>query len=149
METKQQRTDFLRENCKLETLTFKWTTSRARDSYGYNICTLRNKRGNKLNSNCGGGYDMQGAALGDFINDHFGDELKKLSSADFYGLNHYNPKAKTHKRRFLKRATDKTQTYVDGGCGFDSMRRILEKIGFELNWVKDTRDEKIYNLSIK
>ena len=145
--TKQQRADFVRENWKLQTFTFKWTISRARDTYGYNICTLRDKRGNKLNSNCGGGYDMQGTALGDFINDHFSDEIKKLSSDDFYGLSHYNPNAKTSKRRFLKRATSNTRTYVDGGCGFDSMRRILEKIGFQLNWVKKAKNESIYNLS--
>ena len=154
--TKQQKADFLRENWKFENLSFNWTTSRGRDTYGYNICTLRDMRGNKLNSNCGGGYDMKGTALGDFINDNFSNELKKLvansgsmdTPSGYYGLSHYNPNAKTQKRRFLKRATSQTQTYVDGGCGFDAMRRILAKIGFQLKWVKDNKNEIIYTLSI-
>ena len=144
--TKQQRTEFLRENWKIETLNFKWTTSRARDSYGYNICTLKGFRGNKISSTCGGGYDMKGTVFGDMINKYFAHELKKLSSKDFYGLSHYNPNAKTCKRRFLKRATSNTKTYVDGGCGFDSMRRILEKIGYKIQFVNETKNSSTYIL---
>ena len=44
-------------------LTFKWTVSRGRDSYGYNIVTLR-VDGDKVSSCNGGGYDMKGTCLG-------------------------------------------------------------------------------------
>ena len=47
-------------------LEFRWTTSRARDSYGYNRCTLYAGR-DKVASTCGGGYDMKGTVLGNFI----------------------------------------------------------------------------------
>ena len=152
--TKQQRADFVRENWRFQTLTFNWTTSRARDSYGYNICTLRDFKRDKIASTCGGGYDMKGTVLGEMINKYFTHELKKLvansgsmdTPSGYYGLSHYNPKAKTHKRRFLKRATSNTKTYVDGGCGFDSMRRILEKIGFKMQFVKETKNSKTYTL---
>ena len=153
--TKQQSKDFVRENWRFQTLTFNWTTSRARDSYGYNICTLKDYKGEKIASTCGGGYDMKGTVLGEMINKYFTHELKKLvansgsmnTPSGFYGLSHYNPKAKTHKRRFLKRATSQTQTYVDGGCGFDSMRGILEKIGFKLQFVKETKNSSTYILT--
>ena len=152
--TKQQRAEFLRENWRLETLNFNWTTSRARDSYGWNICTLKGFKGDKIASTCGGGYDMKGTVLGEMINKYFTHELKKLiansGSMDtprgFYGLSHYNPNAKTSKRRFLKRATSKTRTYVDGGCGFDSMRRILKKIGYKIKFVKETKNSSTYIL---
>ena len=88
---KQQKVDFLDQNWKFKTLFFKWTTSKARDTYGYNICTLKDSRNNKLASTCGGGYDMKGTCLGDFINTYFYDEIRKLNSADFYGLTHYEP----------------------------------------------------------
>lgn len=152
--TKQQRADFLRENWRLQTLTFNWTTSRARDSYGWNICTLKGFKGDKIASTCGGGYDMKGTVLGEMINKYFTYELKKLvansgsmdTPSGFYGLSHYNPNAKTSKRRFLKRATSNTRTYVDGGCGFDSMRRILEKIGYKIEFVKETKNSSTYTL---
>ena len=152
--TKQQSADFVRENWRFQTLTFNWTTSRARDSYGYNICTLRDFKDDKIASTCGGGYDMKGTVLGDMINKYFTHELKKLvansgsmdTPSGFYGLSHYNTKSKTSKRRFLKRATSNTRTYVDGGCGFDSMRRILEKIGFKMQFVKETKNSSTYIL---
>ena len=152
--TKQQSADFVRENWRFQTLTFNWTTSRARDSYGYNICTLRDFKRDKIASTCGGGYDMKGTVLGDMINKYFTHELKKLvansgsldTPSGYYGLSHYNTKAKTSKRRFLKRASSNTKTYVDGGCGFDSMRRILEKIGFKMQFVKETKNSSTYIL---
>jgi len=152
--TKQQRAEFLRENWRLETLTFNWTTSRAWNSRGWNICTLKGFKGDKIASTCGGGYDMKGTVLGEMINKYFTHELKKLvansgsmdTPSGFYGLSHYNPNAKTSKRRFLKRATSYTRTYVDGGCGFDSMRRILEKIGYKIEFVKETKNSSTYIL---
>ena len=152
--TKQQSADFVRENWRFQRLTFNWTTSRARDSYGYNICTLRDNNGDKIASTCGGGYDMKGTVLGEMINKYFTHELKKLvansgsmdTPSGYYGLIHYNPNAKTHKRRFLKRATSNTRTYVDGGCGFESMLTILAKIGFKIQRVKEAKNSSTYIL---
>jgi len=135
---------FLDQNWKLETLFFKWTTSKGVNTFGYHICTLKDKRGNKINSNCGGGYDMKGTALGDFINEYFYDQIRKLDASKFYGLTHYG---KNYKR--LKHASKLGKSYVDGGCGFSSMSRILEKIGFSLEFIKETHNEIIYNLRVK
>jgi|TARA_R100000084_G_C4571392_1_gene109405 hypothetical protein len=156
--TKAQAQQFLDENWKLNTLNFKWTISKGRDTYGYNICTLRDMGGNKIASTCGGGYDMQGTALGNFINSYFSNELKKLTAdrggvafakrSGFYGLTHYNPKAKSYSRRYLKRATEHTRSYVDGASGFDCMRRILAKIGFKMNFVQEKKNCAIYTLSV-
>ena len=62
-----------------------------------------------------------------------------------YGLTHYNPKAKSRKRMYLKRANKHTKSYVDGACGMSSMRRILNKIGFELTYL--TNDT--YELNVR
>lgn len=56
-------------------LTFHWTVSRGRDTYGYNICTLY-ADGVKVAACNGGGYDMQGTALGDFVASAFADRLR-------------------------------------------------------------------------
>ena len=138
---KKQRADFLSKYWHIKTLNFKWTISKARNTYGYNICTLKDSRGNKISSTCGGGYDMKGTCLGDFINTYFYDEIRKLNSADFYGLKHYGKKY-----RHLKHASKHGKSYVDGGCGFSTMESILNKIGFKLSFVLENNNQIIYNL---
>lgn len=49
-------------------LEFKRSTSRGRNTYGYN-------NGIKVASTCGGGYDMKGTVLGDYIQQRFQAEL--------------------------------------------------------------------------
>lgn len=61
-----------------KTLVFKWTVSRGRDTYGYNICSLW-VNDKKVSSCNGGGYDMKGTALGYWMKTAFQDELNKLA----------------------------------------------------------------------
>lgn len=149
---KKQKQDFLNDNWKFETLTFKWSRS--------GVCRIYDKRNNKTEFVAGGGgYDKKGSVLGAFINTYFGEELKKLIADNggkafhirqgFYGLTHYNPNAKSKNRRYLKRATENTKTYVDGACGFNCMTQILAKIGFKLDFIRETNNEIIYKLYIK
>ncbi len=97
-----QKQDFLNDNWKFETLTFKWSRS--------GVCRIYDKRNNKTEFVAGGGgYDKKGSVLGAFINTYFGKELKKLTADNggkafhirqgFYGLTHYNPNAKSQSRR--------------------------------------------------
>ena len=60
-------------------LKFKWTVSRGRETYGYNIVSLY-VDGQKVSSCNGGGYDMQGTALGKWVMDNFQDKTRKLPS---------------------------------------------------------------------
>lgn len=59
------------------TLEFKWSVSRGRDTYGYNICTLY-ADGERVARCNGGGYDMQGTVLGHFLARHFAERLLRL-----------------------------------------------------------------------
>jgi hypothetical protein len=58
-------------------LEFKWTTSRARDTYGYNVCTLY-ADGVKVARCNGGGYDMEGTCLGEYVAEAFADRLRAI-----------------------------------------------------------------------
>lgn len=60
-------------------LQLTWSTSRGADTYGYNICTLR-VHGERIASTCGGGYDMTGTVLGDFIQEAFQRELVAMAT---------------------------------------------------------------------
>ena len=114
---------------QIGTLHFKWSVSRGRDTYGYNICSLWID-GKKVASTCGGGYSMTGTVLGAWIAQRFPEELKKLRPADFYGLSFYDTKAK----KFRKQYRNGYKTRVDGGCGMESMNKILGAIGFGLDY---------------
>ena len=117
-----------------KTLVFKWTTSRSPDTYGYNIVSLWISD-RKVSSCNGGGYDMTGTALADWMQDTFQDKLRKLpanyGSGDrnkgFYGLSFWNTKTKKRQKRYSKNVKRAT---LDGACGFSSMERILVAIGF-------------------
>jgi hypothetical protein len=81
-------------------LEFKWGVSRARDTEGYTICSLYVNGYKKASCN-GGGYDMRGTVLGDWIASRFADELVKVSPPmsrrngqevqEFYGLTFHDP----------------------------------------------------------
>ena len=138
-QTIQQRKNFLLENWRLETLNFRW--SRA------GVCRIYDKRSEPTEFKAGGhGYDKRGTALGSLINHHFSQDLKRLNAAEFYGLTHYNPNGRKGQQH-IKRATDKTKSYVDGGCGFDCMRRILKKIGYSMQFVQEGNDSITYTIS--
>lgn len=77
------------------TLEFRWTISRGRDSYGYNICSLW-VDGQKVSSCNGGGYDMEGTALGTWVAARYAGRLirlrkNKLGKDGFYGLTFHDP----------------------------------------------------------
>jgi hypothetical protein len=146
-----------------KTLEFKWSVSRGRDTYGYNICSLI-VDGVRVARCSGGGYDMKGTILGDYIAIAFKDELLKLKDV-FYGLSfripNYDPGAviiegKTITQREkeglslgLERyqafhaATSKVPTekhtipLIDGATGFSSVEKIVNAIGYKLKYIKD------------
>jgi hypothetical protein len=67
----EEERGYQRDNALLE---FKWTVSRARDSYGYNICSLY-VNGRKVAACNGGGYSMDGTNLGTYIEQEFREDL--------------------------------------------------------------------------
>lgn len=154
---------------KMTTLKFKYTTSRGRDTYGYNICSLW-VDGEKQAATCGGGYDMTGTALGIWIARKFQKELLKFDKK-FYGLKYYNPDWKpstecieaeekdeltkltglARYQDFYKQSSDlptekHTKATLDGACGFDCMRNVLEEIGHKLKYVDGTSNTTTYIL---
>ena len=136
-------------------LKYKWTQSKARDTYGYNICTLL-VDGEKVGRCNGGGYDMTGTSLGQWVEGKFKEELLKLKE-EFYGLTYHNPNwkpsDKTLKQEeedgfiglaryqdFYKQSsklpTEKhTIPQIDGACGVSSVERILNALGYSYECV--------------
>lgn len=72
----------------MTTLEFRWTVSRGRDTYGYNVCSLY-VDGTKVAACNGGGYDMEGTCLGTFIARNYGERLRGLKLDDMPGQSHW------------------------------------------------------------
>lgn len=69
-------------------LEFKWTVSRGRDTYGYNICSLY-VNGQRVSACNGGGYDMKGTSLGNWIERAYADRLRALKPEDMPEQSHW------------------------------------------------------------
>ena len=136
-------------------LKFRWTTSKAANTYGYNICSLV-VNGEKVSACNGGGYDMQGTALGSWIARKFKKELLQFKEK-FYGLKFHNPDWKPNQKTLDQEKKDgfvgltryqdfhsasselPTQKHtipeIDGACGFGSVENIINHLGFNLELI--------------
>ena len=132
------RAEIVRNN---PALTFKWTVSRGRNTYGYNICTLY-ADGYKV-STCNGGYDMAGTCLGEWIKLAFRNYLKRLTPSNYYGLSFYKP---GKRYRPLKHWRPGCIVKIDGACGFSSMKSILAELGFYLTRLESRANMTVYAL---
>jgi hypothetical protein len=123
---------------KFNYLRLSWATSRARDTYGYNICRLDDNATGKRYRCSGGGYDMEGTVLGDWLEDVYQDRLQLLKThgpngapvlidcgysmpgylkrGDLYGLT-FNPKGTVS---------------IAGACGIESVIKVAEACGINI-----------------
>ncbi len=134
--SKKQREQWLDENWQYGVLTFRYS-----DGVNGNIVKVLDKRGDRIQGvGCsGGGYDMTGTCLGQFIELCFPKEIRRIDPREFYGIKHYNMNRKSRKHRYQVRQSKNTRTIIDGACGMQSMQNILEKIGFKLEYITETR----------
>jgi len=141
--TKKQREAWLDKNWRYGVLTFRYS-----DGVNGNIVKVVDKRGDIIKGvRCTGG----------FIEQNFPNEIRRLDPREFYGIKHYNMGSVRGGRfyrpreRYQVRQSKNTRTIIDGACGMESMRKILEKIGFKLEYVHETRgkvDTTTYILKI-
>lgn len=138
-------------------LHFKWTVSRGRDTYGYNICTLL-VDGEKVGKCNGGGYDMKGTSFAQWLEKEYQLELCKLFAADINILKgHKSPRSYTQNGAVINHMegsgyygttiyhNTKTNTIyigLDGAYGFSSIERIAEAIGIKLKWNPESNKYK-------
>jgi len=97
-------------------LPVKWSISRGRDTEGYNICTLWD---NRTRYQCmGGGYDMLGTVLAQYLSAKHMDKIKTL-------IPHREPDGNYG----LNRSKLDGSLYITGACGLECMLKISEKAG--------------------
>ena len=109
-------------------LEFCWGVSRGRDSYGYNICSLK-VDGVKASSCNGGGYDMRGTVLGNWLARTFPKKLLRLRPEDtggkpLYGLAFHDPKFDPWK---MKVRPEDVSCLIPQACVGKTLREVKEK----------------------
>lgn len=104
-------------------LRIKWSTSRGRDTYGWNICTLTDETTGKRFRTTGGGYDMVGTVFGEWL----ANTVRPGAIADLEELPYG-----------AFRRPDGS-VYVDGACGLSCMTRLAEAIGAEITRTHDRK----------
>ena len=128
-------------------LIFKYGVSRATDNYGENTvgCWFN---GNEKRGFCvGGNYDMNGTAFAEFIENTFREELKAKSAKGYYGFHFYNKKTRKRQTQWSENCSN--GGFLDGGCGFDSILQVFrDKLGYNLRYVSETANQKIYIIEI-
>lgn len=115
-----------------------WSISRARDTEGYNVITVRNLDTNKKMSGCnGGGYDMENTALCEAICKEYQDELRET-------LKFIAPFDKDIFMGIYRNKLD--EIYSDGGCGDGVTRKLCEILGVSMRKNKVNSNCFIYRL---
>lgn len=143
---------------ELVLLHFKWTVSRGRETYGYNICTLF-ADGVRVAQCNGGGYDMQGTCLGEYIQKTYQPELRRVFEKQIKNVvpvnwRKYKKDDGTTERCLRKNVhgfygatlingeDGKIGVSLNGRCGFSSIEKIANSIGIALNWNKESDRSK-------
>lgn len=111
-------------------LGLKWTTSRARDTFGYNVVTLTDQRDGKRYRAMGGGYDMVGTVFGEWLQETHQPELVELAARE--GWEDPEATRKQVKGFYGAFAYPDGRIVLDGGCGIESMMRIARALGLEI-----------------
>lgn len=108
---------------------FRWTISKGRDTYGYNICSLWID-GKKLSSCDGGGYDMEGTCLGHWLASVAKDALLTVNR-EFYGLTFHDPNYDPGKAIVGTDCQDRTLDSNQQGKTVEQAEKNGESLGLE------------------
>lgn len=110
-------------------LIVKWGVSKGRDTYGYTTCTLKHE-GIKVGYCSGGGYDMRGTVLAQFMSREFWGSIKMLDPSLHYGIYEKGNKK-----------------WINGSCGLSSMEHILNALYYERKTLAIENNIEVWSIS--
>lgn len=114
-------------------LVLSWSVSKGRDTYGYNICRLDDRNNGQRYRTIGGGYDMIGTVFGEWLQENYQEKLQEIKARSHYITDEKGTGSNPRSDRLygMRWKTDNTVS-LDGACGIESMIRIAEAIGLEV-----------------
>lgn len=122
-----QQKQFLSDNWQANTLRHVWS------SRGYGNSKILDDQDNVIAKASGFGYDRRGTVIGQMIEVYFQDSLNKLAKRECKGTRRTRKTSSKFYGLFYDAVNQRA--YVDGGCGESCMKKILNKIGFTLEYV--------------
>jgi len=103
----------------------------------------------------GCGYDREGKAFSNWMmaRPEIAEGIKHLTAnsgsndkpTGYYGLTHYNDKT----NKYQKRSSKNTRSYVDGACGFSSMKTIMQALGYKVTYGGGNKLSNFYIIESK
>ena len=127
----------------------KYSTSRAAESYGYNRVTVTDLSTGKKYITVGGGYDMTGKAVGNWIADIMQSEIAQLVPYQVYdkatGFTHNDRAISLYG---LEHNKDKNVFTIDGACGMSAVEQIVKATGNKLRTVNELDKHKRYKKTL-
>ena len=131
------------ESTTVKFLEIKWSISKGRNTYGYNICRLQDTLNYQMYTTCGGGYDMIGTVFAEWLQNNHQDRLQKLAG-DGVDLKEYGSCGYKHVLQFGGMfVTPEKHITLDGGYGIASMLRIAESIGLNVRQTYNGKGDTI------
>lgn len=131
-------------------LALSWSTSKGRDTYGYNICRLDSHDSGKRYRCSGGGYDMVGTVVADWLVAEHQDKLVKLAHRAHYfwdsatrSRGHVGDSDALYGMTAHYNAGELVRVTVDGACGIECVIRIAEACGIELQRLANRRGHTV------
>ena len=114
-------------------LVLSWSTSKGRDTYGWNICRLDDRNNGQRFRTIGGGYDMIGTVFGKWLETYYQEKLQAVKARAHY-ISDENGTVSNPRTDSLygMRWTKDNKVSLDGACGLECMIRIAEAIGLEV-----------------
>lgn len=114
-------------------LVLSWATSKGRNTYGYNICRLDDRNNGKRYRTIGGGYDMMRTVFGQWLQENYQQELQAIKARSHYITDENGTKSNPRLDSLygMRWRSDNTVS-LDGACGIESMIKIAEAIGLEV-----------------
>ena len=118
---------------KITSLMLSWSVSKGRYTYSYNIARLDDASTGKRYRCNGGGYDMIGTVFGEWLQDVYQAELKAhVATLDQVECGYAVAGYKRIEKLYGLTIKPNGTVTLDGACGIDSMIRIAEAIGLEV-----------------
>lgn len=125
---------------RMHVLQISWSVSRGRDTYGYNICRLDD--GTTRYRCMGGGYDMTGTVVAEWLQTTYRERLEGIADRAYYKYDDGGPvKVDPNGLYGMYRYSDRRTVTVDGACGLDSVERIGKAIGLHFRHVMNRRGQ--------
>ncbi len=116
-------------------LSLSWSTSRGRETYGYNICRLDDINKGERFKCMGGGYDMVGTVFAQWLCANYQDRLLAIKDRSSYVFPvegaHFaaNNENSLYGMSYHEKGE---RVYIDGACGLDCVLQIADIIGLDV-----------------